>query len=436
MPAEARDDIPALYARLQEEVRRSDVTTERPLVRRPGAKGALAYAVKKLMRTRGEERRLGDLDGRRVRRPRGHGVAYYSPMAPERSGIADYSALLLPALRRRLDVHVASRGKRADGELALYHVGNDPEAHGWIVEQLRSEPGLVVLHDFVLHHLVASMTLGRKDEAGYLDALERDAGIAGRLLGLGVIDGCIPPLWEVRPDDFPLCGEVLERATGVIVHSRYVEQRVRERYGGQVWRIPHPAWPAPNVVPEPPSGELVFGAFGNVNESKRVPQLLEAFQRFRGSHPRARLLIVGAAAPGSELERGDLKDAVVREGYVDEQRLWALMAGVDAVVSLRSPTMGETSGTVIRALTLGKPLLVSDVGWFSELPDDVALKVAPGDGEAERLVLALGTLADPAVRERMGASARELAADEHDVDRVAELYAEALGVRALDEVQR
>ena len=40
-----------------------------------------------------------------------------------------------------------------------------------------------------------------------------------------MIDGCIPPLWEVRPQDFPLCGEVLDLATGVIVHSRYVEER-------------------------------------------------------------------------------------------------------------------------------------------------------------------------------------------------------------------
>jgi glycosyltransferase involved in cell wall biosynthesis len=431
MPA---DDIPALYARLQEEVRRSDVTGERPLVRRPGVKGALAYAVKKLRRDQDEPR---SSHGALPQRRRGHGVAYYSPMPPERSGIADYSALLLPALKRRLEVDVASRGKEANGGLALYHVGNDPDAHGWIVERLRREPGVVVLHDFVLHHLVASMTLGRKDQAGYLTALERDAGVAGRLLGLGVIDGCIPPLWEVRPEDFPLCGEVLEHATGVVVHSHFVEQRVRERYDGDVWRIPHPAWPAPDIAPERLPGEPVFGAFGNVNDSKRVPQLLAAFERFRGVHPGARLLIVGATAPGSGIH---FDDAVAREGYVDERRLWALMAGVDAVVSLRSPTMGETSGTVIRALTLGKPLIVSDVGWFSELPDDVALKVAPGDGETERLVSAMEALRDPAVRERMGASARQLAADEHDVERVAELYALALeqaaGVRALDEVQR
>ena len=41
--------------------------------------------------------------------------------------------------------------------------------------------------------------------------------------------------------------------------------------------------------------------------------------------------------------------------------------------------MGETSGSVIRQLSLGKPVIVSDVGWFAELPDDVALKVPVDD---------------------------------------------------------
>ena len=436
----ARDEIPPLHARLQEEVLRTGAAPAQPLVRRPGLRGALVYAAKKVLRPeRHTAHAENDAHDRPVRRGSGHRVAYYSPMPPERSGIADYSALLLPALTQRIDVEVAPRGKRADGDLALYHVGNDPEVHGWIVRQLRREPGIVVLHDFVLHHLVASLTLGRKDKAGYLAALERDSGIAGRLLGLGVIDGCVPPLWEVRPEDFPLCDVVLERATGVIVHSRYVEERVRDRgYDRPLWRIPHPAWPAPVARSERPRGELVLGAFGKVNDTKRLPQLLEAFARFRDLHPSARLQLVGAAAAGGA--RHGREDGVVREGYVDEHRLWTLMSGVDAVISLRSPTMGETSGTAIRALSLGKPLLVSDVGWFSELPDDVALKVAPGDGEVERLVVALETLCDPAVRERMAASARDLAG-EHDVERVADLYAAVLqeaagGVRALSQAQR
>jgi hypothetical protein len=110
-------------------------------------------------------------------------VAYYSPLPPSRSGIADYSALLLPALRERVEVVVAEQGKRApDADVALYHVGNDPDAHGWIVDALRKRPGVVVLHDFVLHHLVVGLTFARGDAAGYLAAMEREGGLVGRLL--------------------------------------------------------------------------------------------------------------------------------------------------------------------------------------------------------------------------------------------------------------
>ena len=368
-------------------------------------------------------------------------IAYYSPMPPERTGIADYSALLLDALRGRVDVDVARRGKTARGDVALYHVGNSPEAHGWILDALRREPGVVVLHDFVLHHLVAGLTLGRKDGPGYLAAMERDAGIAGRLLGLGVIDGCIPPLWEVRPEDFPLCGEVLDLATGpdralALRRGACASAATRGRSGtSRILRGPRPpsSRSASTAIP-------VIGAFGNMNASKRVPQLLDAFERFHATHPGARLLLVGAAA-GLDLdwriEHEGLRDAVVREDYVDEERLWALMAGVDVVASLRSPTMGETSGTAIRALSLGKPLLVSDVGWFSELPDDVALKAPVDERETDRLAEALETLADPQVRATMGAAARALAEGQHDVARVAEQYVaaleEALGGRAVQD---
>src|SRR5581483_768733 len=101
-------------------------------------------------------------------------VAYYSPLPPSRSGIADYSALLLPALRERIEEVVLARpGKRApEADVALYHIGNDPDAHGWILDALRCRPGLVVLHEFVLHHLVSGTTLGRGDARGYLDAME------------------------------------------------------------------------------------------------------------------------------------------------------------------------------------------------------------------------------------------------------------------------
>jgi glycosyltransferase involved in cell wall biosynthesis len=364
-------------------------------------------------------------------------VGYFSPLPPDRSGIADYSALLLPALERLLEVEAVRPGRTrpvADADVQLYHVGNNPEAHGWIVDGLRRRAGVVVLHDFVLHHLVAGLTIGRKDGHAYLAAMEREAGVPGRLLGYGVLEGRVPPLWEVRPDEFPLAGEVLDRASELIVHSRYVEARVREAgYEGPLWVIPHPAWPVPGVEPAGVEGDPLFGCFGHFNESKRIPQLLEAFALVRRRHPGARLLLVGSSAPGFDLdgriERLGLdRGGVVREGYVEEPRLWSLLSACDACVLLRAPTMGETSGSAIRALSLGKPLVVSDVGWFAELPDGVALKVpVGGDEEVDELAAALERLAgDENERAAMSAAASAYVADGHEVGEVAARYAAAL----------
>ncbi len=178
-------------------------------------------------------------------------VAYYSPLPPSRSGIADYSTLLLSGLGERVEIVLAREGSRApDADVALYHVGNDPEAHGWIVDALRKRPGVVVLHEYVLHHLIAGITIGRGDGRGYLEAMERDLGVAGRLLGLGVLDNLLPLLWETQPERFPLAGVVLDHARGLIVHSRYVAERARSAgYQGRLWQVPHPVWPPVAAVP-------------------------------------------------------------------------------------------------------------------------------------------------------------------------------------------
>jgi len=360
-------------------------------------------------------------------------VAYFSPLPPERSGIADYSALLLPALEKRLDVKTVRRGaKKAPRgtNLALYHVGNNPEAHGWIVDALRRRPGLVVLHDFVLHHLIAGITLGRGDPDGYLNAMQRDAGVVGRLLAHGVVDRLLPPIWEERAEDFPLAWPILDLADGVICHSRYVARLVREYgYEGPVHVIPMPAWPSvePSGRVVPDGRSPVFASCGYLNAAKRIPQLLAAFEPVKRRFPSALLVLAGAATPGLELDVASLGDGVLRLDHQEEDELWRVLANCDVNVSLRWPTMGETSGMAIRALSLGKPLVVSDVGWFSELPDSVAAKVPVDEFEVDTLAAVLERLAaDDELRARMGAAASSYARREHDLDRVAELYVATL----------
>jgi len=364
-------------------------------------------------------------------------VAYYSPLPPQRSGIADYSALLLPALRRRLEVVVARRFRpRPRTDVALYQLGNNPEAHGWILQALRRRRGLVVLHEVALHGLVAGLTLGRGDQRAYLKAVEREAGPAGRLAAERALAGLAPPLWETRPEEFPLLREVLDFADGVVVHSAYAEWRVRGTgYEGPVHRIAQPA------APEAPArearlarpGSPLIGCVGKVNPAKRIPQLLRAFARLRLRFPEALLVVAGEGAT-TEFVRLRLEalglvsdEHVLLRDYVPAEEFRALAAGCDVCVSLRWPTMGETSASAIAALAAGTPLVVSDLGWFQELPDSVAAKVPVDEWEVDHLVAVLELLAsDRSLREGMAAAGRAYARAELDLERCADAYAAAV----------
>jgi len=287
-----------------------------------------------------------------------------------------------------------------------------------------------VLHEYVLHHLIAGITIGRGDGRAYLDAMERELGVPGRLLGLGVLDNLLPLLWETQPERFPLSGGVLDRATGLVVHSAYVERKARQAgYTGRIWRVPHPVWPTPGVEPATDvAGDPLVGCFGFLNMNKRIPQLLEAFALLRRERPGARLLLVGSAGERFDvqrrLERLGLVEGVDRLDYVPEERLWSLMAACDVLVNLRHPTMGETSGSVIRALSLGRAVVVSEVGWFAELPDGVALRVPVDEFEVATLHAALAVAADHGAA--LGTAAREYVEREHALERTVDGYAAAL----------
>ena len=109
---------------------------------------------------------------------------------------------------------------------------------------------------------------------------------------------------------------------------------------------------------------------------------------------------------------------------MSEERFRSLMAACDVLVNLRSPTMGETSGSVIRGLSLGKAMLVSDLGWFSELPDDAVLKIPVDEFEVPTIAAALELAADHTAE--LGAAAAAYVRCEHGLDRVADAYVAAL----------
>src|SRR5262249_330141 len=87
-------------------------------------------------------------------------AGFHSPLPPARSGVADYSASLLRALKPLGDVEVTAR----QADVHLYHIVNN-RLHAGIYEQALETPGVVVLHDAVLHHLMLG-TLAESDYVG------------------------------------------------------------------------------------------------------------------------------------------------------------------------------------------------------------------------------------------------------------------------------
>src|SRR5438046_7264571 len=84
------------------------------------------------------------------------------------------------------------------------------------------------------------------------------------------------------------------------------------------------------------------------------------------------------------------------------------LGACDIVLNLRFPTVGESSGTLLRSLGLGKAVLVSAIGSFAEFPDDVCLKVPVGTGEEDLIFEYLTLLAScPAVARSLGALAKD-----------------------------
>lgn len=361
-------------------------------------------------------------------------VALVSPMPPSRSGIADYSAALAAALGELVDLKViAEAPQRWDPrafDVILYQLGNNPW-HAFAYRMALEHPGVVVMHEANLHHLVADLTIRRGDWEGYLRELEYEAGPEAAAYGRRV------RAREVGPDydGVPMLRRVLEASRAVVVHSRFVADKIRQAgFRGPVARIPHGAW-----LPEADRMRYrtrlgldettpLVGIFGFLKPYKRIPECLRALARLVRLEPRVRMILVGEPHPDLPLppliRRLGLSEHVRVLGFMPVEDFTGYLAACDIVLNLRYPTVGETSGSLLRALGLGKAVLVSELGAFAELPDEICVKVPVELGEEDLIFEYLNLLvARPEVARALGARARAWVEKECRWDLVARRYA-------------
>jgi glycosyltransferase involved in cell wall biosynthesis/SAM-dependent methyltransferase len=362
-------------------------------------------------------------------------IAFFSPMPPSRSGIADYSAALVESLSQMADVTVfdqePSSFDPAGFDIALYQIGNNGY-HAFVYDQALRVPGVVVMHESNLHHLICETTIKRDDWDAYLREAEFDGGAEALAYARRV------RALETGPDyeGVPMLRRVLSTARGVVAHSRFVEADVRRAgFAGPLAVIPHGAW-----IPEAdrhgfrqrlgiqPDTALI-GIFGFLKPYKRIAESLRAFKRLLRLEPGAKMILVGEPHPDFPLHRIiaslGIHASVRVLGFTPIEEFVGYIAACDIVLNLRYPTVGESSGTLLRSLGLGRAVIVSDIGSFSEYPDDICLKVPVDRTEEDTLFEYLSLLVSRReVREKLGAHARLWVERECNWQSVAERYLE------------
>jgi glycosyltransferase involved in cell wall biosynthesis len=393
-------------------------------------------------------------------------IAWVSPLPPSPSGVGDYSADLLAEVARlaptvafttdtgwqpgdlppdvagRLTIRPHTELEDAlagdPGLVPLYHQANNPW-HSFVYDLAIRLPGVLVLHDVVLHHLLLDRSERTRDWPPYQALLTEQYGQEGAAEVYELRRA--KAATELEKFVFPLSGPLARRSDLVVVHSGHARSIVRmEAPDAPVRIIPHHAGRPPAAMPLTGAevrarlglapDAVLIGSFGYITFPKQGDVLLEAFSDLVRGGDEAYLVFVGGDQRGGEMLRQARKrgvgDYVRFAGYLPRDEFYSYLNAVDVSVALRYPSAGETSGTLSRALALGTCVAAVRYGSFAEIPSSACLHVPLHGDTAGALASALRRLvSSPGLRQAIGNAAARHAAANLSVEGCARRYVEA-----------
>jgi FkbM family methyltransferase len=387
-------------------------------------------------------------------------LAFVSPLPPEKSGIADYSAELLPELARHyaIDVIVAQKeifdpwinANCTVRDLAwfeqhahsydriVYQFGNSL-FHDHMFRLLDRYPGIVVLHDFYLGGLIAHLELYGGVNGFWSSALYQSHGYTA-------LRDRFDPAKE--PDivvNCPVNLSLLQRAQGVIVHSDYSRHLAQMHYGENFandWAvIPFPRR-LPDVLDRDAArvalgfgeNDFVICTFGILGETKLNQHLLDAWLKTpMASEGNCHLIFVGQDSQNNPyceqlrkaIRASSAKGRIRITGFVSPDVYRQYLLAADIAVQLRALSRGETSAAVFDCLAHGVPTIINANGSMVELPEG-CIVMLPDKLSIDELADALTMLRDePEKRQALSQEARRVAV-RHSPEQVAGRYHDAI----------
>ena len=378
-------------------------------------------------------------------------VAIWSPLPPAPSVVADHTAELLPALAEHHDVvavvedpgavdqavvpgiAVVAARSAPETDLDIYQIGNSAP-HVFAYRGALMRPGVAVLHEWVLHDLVWREAAERNDVSAYLREMRRLHGEAGTFVGRQV---CLGRGGTTLPALFAVNDRLLENSLGIVTLTREAGECLQRRRPG----TPHLHLPQHFALagPLPPTRAEARRALGLSDDSPVVTTIgsltteqaevvARAVGRLRAEFPSLQLVMEGEVDP-SPPHAPETGEAPVTTGPLKDETLVCHLVAADVLLSLGFPSRGDMPAVLVRALALGRPVLVTaGTPAAEEMPEGAVVPIDPGPREEEELVAFLRRLlGSRQLRDDIGDLAREHALACHGLGLAAARLAGFLG---------
>ena len=403
-------------------------------------------------------------------------VAFFSPLPPSPSGVADYSRLLLDGLAAKFPIEAYTSGaidstigvpcyswkefeQRQTAEpraIPVYQIGNSLH-HDFIYSIAFRHAGVVVLHDLVLHHSRLAMYMKSPEVVEYRAdmgnttkrdrAMDKLSEYTSEVEASYLLEGSEVAEIAIRMGggrllyEYPLHELLVKANKMVLVHSAAARDKLLESCPESNVRVVRMGIAAPEGVSREEARQrlglgkkIILASFGLVTPEKRIPIALRSLRRLLNEGVDAQYILVGGTVPHydarEEAEQLGIAEHVELTGRVEEQRFWLYAAAADLCLNLRYPTAGETSATLLRLLAAGRAVMVTDQVQALDFPDAVLVR-ASLDGDEDGLFCdVLDLVRDPDRRRRLEREAREYIEAEHSPNAMFEDYA-----RCLEEVE-
>lgn len=303
-------------------------------------------------------------------------------------------ASLLPSQPRICDAHIVSwtdgeavAAVLRDADQVFYQIGDNHPFHCGALHWLPSVPGIVCLHDFCVANLFHAWARDHRAESDLVLAKWYGEAAVSDFYKADSSDEFIERTGKL----YPMTEWICEMAHGVVSHSHWGMSRVARACAGPLRVLPL-LYSAPGALPAGKTGgdqasSINILTVGHVNANKRIDSVIRVIASSEllrtGTVYRLCGPVEGATGLALAAMARSLGVSLVISGKIDDEALQMALRNADIVSCLRWPSLEAASASAIESMLYGKAVIVTDTGFYSELPDDCVRKISPENESAE-----------------------------------------------------